>query len=153
MLILGADIVYNGGICDLTNYTNNWWWDGYLIETQADFDATLGNCTTIIGPIFISENYTGSLIMNNITNMTQDLSNYGIMGKTITPSARLTSLQADNLVWLGGMNLEGVPALNLISMAKLEFVDRLIIYSNPALLKLPELKNATDIEIYGGYLR
>jgi hypothetical protein len=162
VLISHVDITYNGGVCDLTNYTNSWWWEGFLVESQAAFDATLGNCTTIIGPIFISPNYTGSFVMNNITNMTNDITTYGWLSQkdttgiqiTTDPSTFLTLLQADRLVSLGQLNLMGVPGLDSISMASLEFVSGLFVFSTPTMsLSFPRLKNSTNIQIQGGFSR
>jgi hypothetical protein len=162
VLIFQVDITYNGGVCDLTNYTNTYWWDGYLVESQAGFDATLGNCTTIIGPIFISPNYTGSFVMNNVANITDNITTYRSVWQNDTtgvqiatdPFTFLTSLQADRLVSLGKLNLMGVPGLDSLSMASLEFVGLLFVFSNPTMsLNFPLLKNSTDIQIQGGYSR
>jgi hypothetical protein len=163
MLILRVDIIYNGSVCDLTNYTTEGpYRDGFSVETQVAFDATLGNCTTIIGSVFISPNYTGSFIMNNVTNMTQAISTYGSVELDTNystwiatdPSPLLTSLQADSLVFLQELTISGVQGLNSISMAKLEFVDLLTVYSNPTMsLNFPRLKNSTGIQIQGGYSR
>lgn len=100
--------------------------------------------------------------MNNVTNMTGDLGTIGYVTEDYTteesvankPSPFLTSLQADNLVWLTELLLEGVPALTSISMAKLDTVSSLIVYSNPTMsLSFPRLRNSSEIRIQGGYSR
>jgi hypothetical protein len=101
-------------------------------------------------------------LSNNVTNMTHEISTYGELEQDATsstwiatdPSPLLTSLQADSLVFLGGLGIWGVPGLDSISMAKLEFVSSLTVYSNPTMsLNFPRLKNSTDIQIQGGYSR
>jgi hypothetical protein len=173
ILKLRVDIPNNGGICDLTNYTSpsapSYEFTGpgaYMVESQADLDTTLGNCTTIIGYIFISPNYTGPLIMNNVTNITRgflttgnmyltgDPQNDGGPVNTANPTPLITSIQADNLIQTWMLDFTGVPALKSISMEKLESVDRLTVYSNPAMsLNFPQLINGTSIVIEGGYSR
>ncbi|KAE9378584.1 hypothetical protein N431DRAFT_554719 [Stipitochalara longipes BDJ] len=115
--LVAADIIYQVGVCDLTENDNDYWWDGFYVESQAAFDAALGNCTTIIGPLFISLNYTGPLVMNTVTNITGQLLTISksfdtyTTGQTVaTNTTHLTSLQADNLIWLEQLDLEGVPA-------------------------------------------
>jgi hypothetical protein len=145
----------------LTKNDNDYWWDGFYVESQVAFDAALGNCTTIIGPLFISPNYTGPLVMNTVTNITGHLLTISksfdtnTTGQTVaTNTTLLTSLQADNLIWLEQLDLEGVPALNSISMARLETISWLVVYSNPTMsLSFPRLTNGSGISIYGGYLR
>ena len=154
MLILRLDSINNGGVCDIHDYTENDLYNGYLVESQAAFDVTLGNCTTIIGTILISDNYTVPFVMNNVTNMTDGLTTYGSAFITPDPSALLTSIQADNLITMEDLYLAGIPGLHNISMAKLEFAGSLTIFSYPTtFLSFPRLKNSTYIQIQGGYSR
>jgi len=156
-----VDIIYQGSVCDLTKNYNDYLWEGFIIESQAAFDAALGNCTTIIGPLFISTNYTGPLVMNSVTNITGQLSTIGKSFETYTNEQTvandltlLTSLQADDLIWLERLDLEGVPALSSISMARLDTISWMVVYSNPTTsLGFPLLTNGSDISIYGGYSR
>jgi len=92
--------------------------------------------------------------MENLTNMTDDITSYGSFDTVVPASPLFTSLQADNLISLPRLKLEGVQALKSISMAKLEFVGKLDVFSNPTMsLNFPLLKNSTEIQIQGGYSR
>ena len=100
--------------------------------------------------------------MNNVMNMTEDIGSLTSYEEDFTtgamvatyPAPLFTSLQADNLVWLRELYLLGVPALNSISMAKLDNIEKLTVYSRPAMsLSFPRLKNCTDIFIEGGFTR
>lgn len=167
MLILIADITYNGGICDLSNYTSsfpNVEPESYVVESQSDFDATFGNCTTIVGYISISPNYTGAFIMKNITNITEGLLTLGmqylsacnerVVTTTQSPTPFLTSVQANNLVETYLLDFTGVPALESISLPNLSAVGILNVHSSPKMsLNFPKLAFAMEIAIEGGFSR
>jgi len=92
--------------------------------------------------------------MENVTDMTDDITSYGSLFIVAPASPLFTSLQADNLISLGRLNLAGVPALKSISMAKIELISKLDVFSNPTMsLNFPLLKNSTQIQIQGGYSR
>jgi hypothetical protein len=105
--------------------------------------------------------------MNNVTNITGSIATWAAAfgaAAYLNPDSDprdnysvplLVSIQAEGLVWLGGVELPNIPAFKSLSMASLESVAKaILIYSNPASsLSFPQLRNAMDIQIVGGYSR
>jgi hypothetical protein len=154
------ELVVEGTVCDTTNFNITEFYDAYLFETQEDFDAKLGFCTTIIGPVWIGPNFTGSFVLNNVRNITENILTWAVVSLVTNnsenyASSLLTTIQADKLISLGSLDIVEVPALKSIEMANLEYVGTHInVNSNPALsMNFPQLKNLTDIRIVGGYSR
>jgi hypothetical protein len=154
------ELIVEGTVCDTRRFNDS---SGilsyaYPFETQEDFNAKLGFCTTIIGPVWIGTGFTGSFVMNNVTNITEHILSWAALDQNDEDAnyttSFLTSIEADNLISLGGINLVKVPALYYIQMLKLEYLETMEINSNPALdMYFPQLKNITGMQILGGYSR
>ena len=83
----------------------------------------------------------------------QDLTNSGSVNIDKFAS-NLTSVEADRLIWLGGLELGGSADLTMISMPSLETIGTLNIGSNSGLsIRFPQLESCFEIEIFGGYKR
>lgn len=130
----------------------------FTVSSQQDADTQLASCDTIIGSIIIGGNYSGPLVIPNITNSTEDImvqSIYEPTGLLLGPQS-LTSLQADNVVTMaeGDLCLVDVPVLTYVSMAKLQNADSInIAFNSSGTLNLPALANASDIHVFGSITR
>lgn len=157
-LLPKCDTQYIG---NYTGYKNAY--EIYRFTSQEDFEFKLGECTTIIGDIYIGQNFSGPLVMSNATNITGDLMTWYLAADDLTDSAsvkgyiyasNLTSVEADSLIWLGGLALGGSPDLMSLSMPSLESIGTVNIGSNSEMsIHFPQLKSCTEIEIFGGYKR
>lgn len=123
------------------------------ISSGDDFNRRFGNCTTIVGSLHIARNYSGSLILHDITNVTGHISISAFDGpeESMNLTLNLTSIEANVLVSLGDLILFDVPALKSVAFPKLETIGSLEIdfISDDAELSFPSLFNATSLELSG----
>ena len=148
-------------IGNYTGYKNAY--EIYYFANQDDFDSKLGNCTTIFGKVALGQNFSGPIVMSNVKNITGVLITWRRAVQDLTDSesvnidkfaSNLTSVEADRLIWLGGLELGGSADLTIISMPSLETIGALNIGSNSGLsIRFPQLKSCFEIEIFGGYKR
>jgi hypothetical protein len=158
LLLLKYRLDVTANVCDFSSS------DGQLfVMNQTDIDEKVDGCTTIDGTIIISPKYTGTFIIRNVTNITQQITTQiqPMGGESPLPFGEeyptplLTSFQADSVISMpGSLNLDNVPALKSVSMANLEFIESFYIDSNPGLtISFPQLKNASQLEVLGGFSR
>lgn len=170
LLNIIAETFLNGSLlpeCD-TQYIGNYIgyknaYEIYRFTSQDDFESKLGNCTTILGDIYLETNFSGPLVMSNVINITGDIRTWyraeidlgdSKFGHSYNFPTNLTSVKADSLIWLGGLDLGGSPDLTVLSMPSLETIGILNIGSNSGMsIQFPQLKSCTEIEIFGGYER
>jgi hypothetical protein len=113
------------------------------LSRQSDADIILGNCTKVVGNLYINSNYVGSLNISTITNIT---------GKLYIEAARLTELSLDKLESLDRLEITNGDALRLISMPGLLTAKNLWIYSTlPMDISFPSLINAMSISMTGNF--
>lgn len=89
-----------------------------LASNQTGIDELLKDCTTLIGEYSISRQYTGSLSLRNIVNIT------------------------------GSLDIDAVPGLTGLVAENLEYVDLLYTQKLPAItLRFPKLKEVRAVNV------
>jgi hypothetical protein len=75
------EFIVEGTVCDTRRFNDSSSIHSYAypFETQEDFNAKLGFCTTIIGPVWIGTSFIGSFVMNNVTNITENILNWAAL--------------------------------------------------------------------------
>jgi len=115
------------------------------ISRQHDADIQLGNCTTVIGDLYVDSDYTGSLNISTITNIT---------GTLILESSELTDISLNNLLYLNQLQVTNYDSLTSLSMSRLLETGSLWISSAlPMNVSFPSLIDATGISFSGNYSR
>ncbi|OBT84719.1 hypothetical protein VE02_06097 [Pseudogymnoascus sp. 03VT05] len=93
----------------------------YTASSQAELDARIEGCTSIVGILTIGVNYTGSLSLPFVTSISQGITTeYDYTTGNITDS--LTSIDAENLISIGYLSLTYSPKLAKISFPNLSNV-------------------------------
>ncbi|KUJ06365.1 uncharacterized protein LY89DRAFT_692498 [Mollisia scopiformis] len=128
--------------------------DEYDISTafssQDDLDQRLAGCTSIDGWLHIAHNYTGSFILNNITNIAGGISTYDGAGN----STGITSIEANGLLSVQELVVFGVPTLENISFPDLVTIDNIgVDLASGGELHFPSLTNCTTIVLSGSISR
>lgn len=129
-----------------------------IVSSQQDADTKLSGCGTVAGSIVIASNYSGPLIISNVTSITESI----LINSLYDPTAdylggqHLTSLQADSVVAMNGgdVRLVDLPLLESVSMSSLENVTAInVAFNSSGTLNFPSLVNATDIHVFGTIAR
>lgn len=87
---------------------------GPTISNQKDVDNILGNCTSIEGTIEIAQNYTGSLLIANITSI-----DGSIRTNSDSDTYSLTSIDAPDLTTIVGLYIDTASTLTNVSFPSL----------------------------------
>ncbi|PGG98094.1 hypothetical protein AJ79_08975 [Helicocarpus griseus UAMH5409] len=129
---------------------------GPAVSNQDHFNELFDGCTEIDGDdIAIDSSYKGLLLMSNITKIMGKItyrSKYIFM--TGRASANLTSLEALDLIHLGGVDFYNIHNLAKMSMPKVKTVTKsLIIYSEDqnAAFDFPSLEDVGFLTLNGTY--
>ncbi|KAL4908714.1 hypothetical protein BDW74DRAFT_72515 [Aspergillus multicolor] len=103
----------------LTNETDPapWYLSHSLTLTSPDQLIPLADCETIIGDIDIHKDFSGSIVLNAVTNFTGR-----IMGDVHADNTGLDAIEMPNLVYIVDFRLYRVLGVNSILMPKLESV-------------------------------
>lgn len=115
---------------------------------QDQLDSRLAGCTSIDGWLNIAHNYTGSFVLNNITNITGGIGTYDENREDLTA---LTSIQANGLISIQELRIYRVLTLKNVSFPNLKSIDnlKLDLTSDDGELYFPSLENANTVSIYG----
>ncbi|KAL4916379.1 hypothetical protein BDW62DRAFT_105773 [Aspergillus aurantiobrunneus] len=92
------------------------------VASQDELDNVIGDCTIINGRLFINDTYSGSLILNGVTNITNSLSVAG--PDAAVPSADIASIELPDLQHITSIDLEG-SSVTSFSAPRLTSVSRL----------------------------
>ena len=125
------------------------------------------NCTSVVGSIVITEDYTGPFVLNGITNFNGSIADFlsnvvasdaVLSGGDDTPVSLpgLTAFEMQDLVHMdsysynGGISLKSVPALTSVSIPKATYITD-IVFGNfsEAAFDFSSLMNASSINISG----
>jgi hypothetical protein len=115
------------------------------VFSQKDADRKLQDCSTLVGNLYISSNYSGSLNISTVTNITENLYVYSI---------EVTDIVLDNLLYLNKMLFLDfiTSAFSSLSLARVVNVEVLRITSFlPANISMPSLVNTTTINLSGNF--
>jgi hypothetical protein len=120
------------------------------VSNQNDVDRLLGNCTSIQGTLGIAQNYTGSLLLSNITS---------ISGSILTDSDldahSLTSIEAPALTTIEGISISNASTLTNISFSSLSTAQYIAISAVAGLaVEFPQLRSVyQDMSLTGNISR
>lgn len=123
------------------------------ILSQEDLNNRSAGCTTIIGDVWIASNYTGTLVLHNVTNITGSIETVTSSSNSqVAPQFNLTSIEMPDLVVVSGIFIASSQPLELLSFPKLTSSDNsLQFYTGytPTNISFPALVNITDLSIIG----
>lgn len=124
-----------------------------VFASQGELDSAVANCTVWVGSISVSSDWSGPLVLNNITNVTGVITTEPYVGRDKWPSSLLTSIEAPKLRYLGGMYFWNASNATSISLPKLEWVETLSVdqsVEREVIVDVPSLVNVTRrLEIFG----
>ncbi|PVH77256.1 hypothetical protein DL98DRAFT_656912 [Cadophora sp. DSE1049] len=124
-----------------------------MFASQEELDSVVANCTVWVGSISVASDWNGTLVLNNIINVTGLFTTEPLGGSAYWPSPFLTSIEAPELRYLGGMNIGNASNVSIISLPRLEQIDFLSVdqsVENEVVLSFPSLVNVTDrLEMLG----
>lgn len=135
-------VVTNAIVCDRSNVTS-------VVEDPAGVEATISNCTTFIGNIFINANFTGVFNLSGITNLTGDVRTEDHF--EFKECRNLTGIVMDDLVTMGDLLLGGLISLKTVTLPKLQNAGVVSIgggNQSSTSLSFPALVKATTIDTY-----
>lgn len=96
------------------------------------------------------DDYYGPLNLTGVAIINGSISTSGM--RTSIPG--LTSIVMDDLISVGDINLYDAPALDFVSMAKLETAGDIVsMVSSPISLDFPSLRNVSSISAVGNFSR
>ncbi|KAL4880250.1 hypothetical protein BJY04DRAFT_192058 [Aspergillus karnatakaensis] len=123
--------------------------DTYHAYSQAMLDAISQNCPSFNGTVRIGANYTGPLILHNVTDLT------GIQNDEYYNGPGLTSLEFPDLVNVEYLNLSYLSLLEKVSFPKLEYAEniQMLVPTELPELQFPSLKNTTGLRLEGNLSR
>lgn len=123
------------------------------ILSQEDLNNRSAGCTTIVGYFRIANNYTGSLVLHNVTNITGNIEIEPNSSSLQAPSQfRLTSIEMPDLVVASGISISSSQPLDLISFPKLMSSNDSLQFDTgykPTNISFPALVNTTSLSIVG----
>ncbi|KFZ24870.1 hypothetical protein V502_00644, partial [Pseudogymnoascus sp. VKM F-4520 (FW-2644)] len=125
----------------------------FTASNQAELNARIEGCTSIIGLIKIGVNYTGSFSLPFVTSISNGITTEGDRTGVVTPS--LTSIDAGNLTSIGRLSIANTPMLTKISFPNLSDVTYGIGFEGvgeSASLDFPSLGVAPGDLILSGYI-
>ncbi|KAH8667664.1 hypothetical protein BGZ60DRAFT_409714 [Tricladium varicosporioides] len=134
--------VANAIVCDRSNVTS-------VVEDPAGVEATIGDCTTFIGSIFINANFTGVFNLSGITNLTGDVITEDHVD--FKECRNLTGIVMDDLVTMGDLLLGGLVSLSTVTLPKLKKAGVVSIGGgnrSSTSLSFPALVKATTIDTF-----
>jgi hypothetical protein len=92
------------------------------VASQDDLDTIAQSCTTIDGSFYISQNYTGSFALNNITNITGEVRGADLIHRRIL---QLTSFELPDLEHVSRLSVHFEPSLEKWSLPKLSYANEI----------------------------
>jgi hypothetical protein len=112
------------------------------VYSQESANLALENCTGLIGSLYISSNYTGSLNLSGITNITGDI---------FATDSGLTEFYMDDLLYLSQFTSTWAQNLTSISFARLLNISKIWVVTTllPVEFSVPSLVDAGSIELDG----
>ncbi|PWY73024.1 hypothetical protein BO70DRAFT_381772 [Aspergillus heteromorphus CBS 117.55] len=116
--------------------------------SQASVDLVTHNCTILNGDVTVSPSYSGSLTLNNITNITGEI--YYYQNQTVD----LTSVDLPDLLYAGAVDIENTPSLTRLSAPKVTEVPdgvMVVIIANSSALvefEFPELVDTNGVILF-----
>ncbi|KAL4947861.1 hypothetical protein BDW69DRAFT_177556 [Aspergillus filifer] len=126
----------------------------YDIHSQDQLDELSNDCTTISGDIRILRNYTGSLILNNVVNITSLLAE-DPDDDSDSPDSELSSIELPDLQYVTRLiNIQTRPITRLL-LQRLRSVNESlhVTMSDEGEVRLPALTEAGDIVVEGNMSR
>ena len=141
-------------VCDLRNSSGSVQVGSVQVSSQNDINTKLNGCTTIVGDIHISSNYTGSIELPGVTNISGLLTTYGPSGTISAPAPALTSVSLGDLLYIQNVALDGANFLKALLLPKLEIIELLWLNQySPLGLSLPSVTNCSDLSLLGNFTR
>jgi len=135
------------------------------VTSQQDVDNQLWNCETVDGMIIIASNYSGSLVLSNVKNITSGIMMESLIKRPIyvdlqpvvpNPPQNLTSLEADSVRWMGSgeVRLVELPILKSVSMASLRDAWAInVVLNTNGTLNFPALEMVNNLHVFGNISR
>lgn len=143
-LIQPCQAVHSQRVCNVND--TSFAQAGRTINTQQDFDAYLGNCTTITGNLTIGPNYQGSLNISGTTRLDS-------LGH-IAPPLNLTDILLSDVEHISYLRFEGATALRQMSAPKLTNAGSLEVQLiNGIYLSFPALETVENVHLKGKIAR
>lgn len=123
------------------------------VSSQEELDTKLGNCTTILGSIFIEGNYTGSLRLENVTKIDGRIFSSTSISY-VPPASLITSIEFPNLKTVGSIQVSNAPSIDSVSFPILSKADMIYLGEiGKANVSFPSLITAGSLTISGNTTR
>lgn len=132
--------------------------------SQDSVDQAISNCTILNGTVNIDTSYSGSFVLNGITNITEEIQTFPGTITTVTDKvmSKLISIELPDLLGASGISALNAPVLSRISapkMSQMTFLNSWLLGENssteelleldfPALVNLEELTVAANLSRY-----
>lgn len=114
--------------------------------THPDQLLAFDGCTSLAGNIYLQDNFTGAIVLNDVTNFT------GILGSN-SYDYNLDSVEMLNVKYIQELDLHSAPRMNRVAMPRLERIEHLSLQQYPegSWFDFAALKFAGRVYIYGSY--